>query len=327
MGQPDTGHATFNQSEWLIPENVIRRLQEEHASLIRFRRSTWEPSAAAGDGLQNISFSSRSTAPAEVSGSRIEPLHAGLFSSPRRGLVWLHGIWPEFVSHDSGLSASVNPDEGGITVVRPKAPKSASSYLEGAPAFQWFDVSAKDDPLQVCVGCPQSIDDAMHTVEKEIATLIEKGIPETQIVIGGFSQGGALAVHVALHSKYNLAGVVGWAGYMCDGRVPKWVEEPQITHRPVVELLHGEKDELVPISWGDKLYENLANKDWQIPHVRLHKFNSEVGHVQSLSVVEMQLKMKEMVKSVFDTTKATRATLNGQFQDDASDPTISQMQP
>ena len=43
---------------------------------------------------------------------------------------------------------------------------------------------------------------------------VEGGIKHGRIVVGGFSQGGALALYTALQLDHTLAGVVSMSGYL-----------------------------------------------------------------------------------------------------------------
>lgn len=69
----------------------------------------------------------------------------------------------------------------------------------------WFDLKTLD------ISGPEDeegIKAATLNVHSMINTEIEKGIPSNRIVLGGFSQGGALALYSALTFNKPLAGVV-----------------------------------------------------------------------------------------------------------------------
>lgn len=61
----------------------------------------------------------------------------------------------------------------------------------------------------ICLKCSKiSLTFFLPLVFKLIEEEEEKGIPSNRIVLGGFSQGGALAVYSALRYEKPLAGVV-----------------------------------------------------------------------------------------------------------------------
>lgn len=55
---------------------------------------------------------------------------------------------------------------------------------------------------------------ASETVHKMIMDEIQVGIPPNKILLGGFSQGGALALYSALTFHQKLAGVVSLSGWL-----------------------------------------------------------------------------------------------------------------
>jgi phospholipase/carboxylesterase len=73
-------------------------------------------------------------------------------------------------------------------------------------------------------------------------------IPLSRTVLIGFSQGGAMALHVGCNLP--LAGVISCSGYPHPG----W--KPPAT-RPPVLLLHGQQDDVVPAAAANKLLELL----------------------------------------------------------------------
>jgi predicted esterase len=78
----------------------------------------------------------------------------------------------------------------------------------------------------------------------------DKGIPSNKIVIGGFSQGGALALHVALRSKQRLAGCIALSAWL-----PLRDEYPVALSAEAKDSLrifqvHGTADQVVRLDWG-----------------------------------------------------------------------------
>lgn len=69
----------------------------------------------------------------------------------------------------------------------------------------WFDIKGLDISATEDVEGIKKATTYVHTlIEKEIS----EGIPSERIMIGGFSQGGALAIHSALTFPKKLAGII-----------------------------------------------------------------------------------------------------------------------
>ena len=105
--------------------------------------------------------------------------------------------------------------------------------------------------------------DYIHTL---IAAEVAAGIPHDRIVLGGFSQGGAVALLAGLTAPSALAAIVGMSCWLTlsktfrdeQGFVPEG--NPPNTKTPVL-LCHGDEDKIVRYSFGEataKLLKELG---------------------------------------------------------------------
>ena len=95
----------------------------------------------------------------------------------------------------------------------------------------------------------QAVPSATQQLRGRIEALDLETIPLSRTVLIGFSQGGAMALHVGCDMP--LAGVISCSGYPHPG----W--QPPST-RPPVLLLHGLDDDVVPAAAAEKLRELLS---------------------------------------------------------------------
>ena len=95
----------------------------------------------------------------------------------------------------------------------------------------------------------QAVPSATQQLRGRIEALDLETIPLSRTVLIGFSQGGAMALHVGCDMP--LAGVISCSGYPH----PSW--QPPST-RPPVLLLHGLDDDVVPAAAAEKLRELLS---------------------------------------------------------------------
>jgi phospholipase/carboxylesterase len=102
-----------------------------------------------------------------------------------------------------------------------------------------------------------------------------RGIPASRIVLAGFSQGGAIALHAGLRHPERLAGILGLSTYLVRGDTLE--EERSAANRstPVFQA-HGTHDPMVPLAAGiagrDRLVELGYRVDW-----RTYPIGHEVG--------------------------------------------------
>lgn len=117
-----------------------------------------------------------------------------------------------------------------------------------------------------------------------IDDLVEQGVPEKRIVVGGFSQGHAMAMLVGLVSKYagRLGGLAGLSGYLpLPERIPKLREEaglPKEVADVEVFLARGTGDRLVPKRYHRMCYEALYDLGISKELVTLKEYEG-MGHV------------------------------------------------
>ena len=85
-------------------------------------------------------------------------------------------------------------------------------------------------------------------MEQEIEYLIGKGVPTRNIVVTGLSQGGALSLYTAVHTKYKLGGfvpIVAWLPLRKTERVDS-LPTPVNWDTPILHI-NGIFDPIVPV--------------------------------------------------------------------------------
>ena len=106
--------------------------------------------------------------------------------------------------------------------------------------YQWFDLS-KDDKNYILSEAKK----AENILQKFIHEVIkEYNIPSSKIVLSGFSQGCMMAINLGLVSEEKFNCIVGFSGKIIDkndlGQRKK--------NNPNILLVHGDADEVVPVS-------------------------------------------------------------------------------
>jgi len=95
---------------------------------------------------------------------------------------------------------------------------------------------------------------------------IEAGIPSNRIVLGGFSQGGAMSIFTGATTSHKLAGVFGLSCYLVLGdKIKDLAREANEANKDAPFFMgHGDSDELVKHDWGVQtakiLKEDLGHK-------------------------------------------------------------------
>ncbi len=163
-------------------------------------------------------------------------------------LIWLHGRG----ASGQDLAGAV-PMLGlrGVRVVLPDAP-----VRDGWRS--WFDVRFDAPPRW------REEADQVDAVAGEVAALIareaERGIAPERVVLAGFSQGAALALHTGLRHPETLAGIAALAGYL---PLPERVAQAHAANAATALFIsHGTEDDVVPPSYGRAAFAELrAGRD------------------------------------------------------------------
>ena len=124
-------------------------------------------------------------------------------TAPQHCVIWLHGLGADGRDF-ADLPGMLNlPAQMSIRFLFPHAPMRPITLNGGTTMRGWYDltgleVSKKED----LDGLQASSDLVTSLIHQEVA----RGIPADQILLGGFSQGGALALHLGLRYPNRLAG-------------------------------------------------------------------------------------------------------------------------
>jgi len=168
---------------------------------------------------------------------------ASSVTSKRGALIFLHGLGdsPAGWSDLKRSLPNLQPRLSEIEYVFPGAPTIPISINGGMRMPGWFDlydwpieVGSKDDPEGLAAG--------VQTVEDHIKSLNEKGIPNDKIIIGGFSQGGAIAILTAYRSKMKFAGCVSLSGWLT---LPEQLDVSDEAKKTPLYWGHGSFDDKV----------------------------------------------------------------------------------
>ncbi|MCJ1417899.1 hypothetical protein MMC32_004244 [Xylographa parallela] len=115
----------------------------------------------------------------------------------------------------------------------------------------WYDITTFND-LQNAhdeVGILRSRDYFNTLVAEEVA----KGIPSTRIVVGGFSQGGAMSLFTGLTSPVKLGGFFGLSAYLLmHHKIKDFVPASLPNKDTPVFMGHGDADPTVRYAWGQQ---------------------------------------------------------------------------
>ena len=166
---------------------------------------------------------------------------------PLCSVIWLHGL-----GADGNDFAAMVPqlDLRGCPPIRfifPHAPSMPVTINGGYVMPAWYDIlGANLVDRQDAAGIQKSERAIVALIEQEVA----RGIPYERIVLAGFSQGCAMALHTGLRLPHRLAGIMALSGYLpLADRFP--TERHTANARTPVFMAHGTQDPVVILKRGE----------------------------------------------------------------------------
>lgn len=141
-----------------------------------------------------------------------------------------------------------------LRVLFPTAPVRRYTPFGGELANVWFDredvhpkvPEHKETLNEIC-------DMAVNFIKEESET---NKIPMNRIVLGGFSMGGALALHLGYRYLPEIAGVFALSSFLNDG-TEVYDRVKQNRHPCQLFMCHGEDDKLVELKWAENTFYEL----------------------------------------------------------------------
>ncbi|MGG6463610.1 alpha/beta hydrolase [Solilutibacter silvestris] len=166
---------------------------------------------------------------------------------PRWSVIWLHGLGAD--GHDFAPIVPELRREGWPTVrfVFPHAPVRPVTINGGMRMRAWYDIAHLDLANRADeAGLQESMAQAEALVAREVA----RGVPESRIILAGFSQGGAVTLALGMRRALPLAGLVALSTYLPAPDRAK-AECRADGARPPVFMAHGLGDPVVPYLAGE----------------------------------------------------------------------------
>ncbi len=175
---------------------------------------------------------------------QLETVEVTTGESPAASVIWLHGLGAD--GHDFEPIVRELNLPVATRFIFPHAPVRAVTINLGARMRAWYDIlSLQRTDLEDEAGIYASAAAIVALIDSEV----ERGIPTDKIVIAGFSQGGAIALHVALRYPSRLAGVLALSAYLPLATALEIEKNPANAAIPLL-LAHGVYDPVVPEALG-----------------------------------------------------------------------------
>ena len=180
--------------------------------------------------------------------------------NPSAAVIWLHGLGADgndFVPIVPELKLTGCP---AIRFIFPSAPSMPVTVNGGYVMPAWYDIIGRNL-------MDQEDANGIHKSAAAIVELIEKeasrGIAYDKIVLAGFSQGCAMALHIGLRFPHKLAGIIALSGYL-PLAMSMNTEKHSANQNTPIFMGHGLYDAVVVPERAEASYVALEKMGYQV---------------------------------------------------------------
>jgi len=195
-------------------------------------------------------------------------------SSPKAIVIWLHGLGADqndFVNFINELNLKE------FMFILPNAPYRKITMNQGFEMRGWYDIESLNFDTQDDEGLQTS----KHFIESTIQSK-DNILNQTQLFIGGFSQGAALAQYIGLTSKLNFTKIVSLSGYCPNIDI----SDDKLNLK--IQAIHGVNDNVININLARASYKKFKiNKNFILKE---YKMGHEVINEEIFDVREFLLR-------------------------------------
>lgn len=167
-----------------------------------------------------------------------------------RSVIWLHGLGADCYDFVPVVEALQLPADHAIRFIFPQAPTRPVTINGGFPMPCWYDILGMSPARAIN---QSHLNEAVALVRQLIDEQCAQGIALENIILAGFSQGGAVVLCTAVSSELPLGGVMALSTY---GPGLDLLLEQHPARQPL-ELFcaHGRFDDVLPLAMGREAHD------------------------------------------------------------------------
>ncbi|MBI5006146.1 MAG: carboxylesterase [Nitrosomonadales bacterium] len=186
--------------------------------------------------------------------------------APEHSIIWLHGLGADgedFVPVAEEMNLPVP-----VRYIFPHAPMRPVTINGGYVMRAWYDILAAAPSAEIADSIGRMEDaEGIRASRHEVGKLIEqehqRGIAMHNIILAGFSQGGAVALHAGLRYGERLGGILALSTYL--PLMQSLPSEAHASNRDTpIFMAHGQFDPVIPYAFGRASAEELMREGYRL---------------------------------------------------------------
>lgn len=166
-------------------------------------------------------------------------------------IIWLHGLGAD--GNDFAPIVPLLNLAPHTKILFPHAPIRAVTLNNGYQMRAWYDIKSLTMRDEDSAGIAQSDAQIQAIMAQEMA----QGIKADNILLAGFSQGGAMALYTGLRNQ--CAGILALSCYLLEEESIAPAKDDSL---PILQM-HGRQDPVVAYALGQHAHQHLAQLGYQ----------------------------------------------------------------
>lgn len=173
--------------------------------------------------------------------------------TPDAAVIWLHGLGANGNDFVPVVQQLQQISTLSIRFIFPHAPTRPITINQGIEMPGWYDIRRLD-----IVGDEdtEGINQSTDAIARLCANQEQSGINSKRIILAGFSQGGAIALHCGLTYPKPLGGIMALSTYLPECTLLD-IDKTSSNKATPIMMGHGTQDDVVALQSGKASYSQL----------------------------------------------------------------------
>jgi len=181
---------------------------------------------------------------------------------PTASVIWLHGLGADGHDFESLVPELHLPSSPAWRFVFPHAPYRPVTLNGGYVMRAWYDIAMSESGFEQKI---EHIRESVGILQGLIETEMRRGMASERIVLAGFSQGAAIALHTGLRYSSRLAGILSLSAPV--PYLDKLLAEIHPANASIpVFMAHGTDDQMIPFEHAQQAIRRMQshglNLEW-----------------------------------------------------------------
>lgn len=179
---------------------------------------------------------------------------------PSACVIWLHGLGADGNDFAGIVPELRLPQTLNVRFVLPHAPYRPITRNQGHVMRGWYDIAQISVPMREDKA---GLDASTELLDILIQQEMQQGIDSRRIILAGFSQGCALALHAGLRYPKPLGGIIALSGYLPLTSTLSRTEHTANAATPIF-MAHGDADDVIALPIAELSHKALLDQGYDV---------------------------------------------------------------